>query len=251
MRRLLLSLPLLPLLACGEEQQPPPGRTIDTSCGLDCEAQQRYGLTLNRCFEYTDTAEAQEFIPLAVHVLPQLATLEGGVKALEVQYLGTGGLLKMTDYFTFDDLDLKLVRRKVSGTASQSNSYQDANSQLVGVTLLSGDAAPGTSLTSDVRAQVTRGTTTVEDTNFRVSVHAASDAEKTVPEGTHPEALKLLTFETPDHAPDPVRVFVPGLGFIRLDTRLTLTATDEAKTYLLQRVRDVTAGGDDFCGRVE
>jgi hypothetical protein len=250
MRRPLLCLPLLPLLACGGgEPQPPPGRTIDTSCGLDCEAQQRYGLTFDRCFEYTDTAEAQEFVPLAVHVLPQLATLEGDVKSLEVQYLGTGGILKMTDYFVFDDLDLKLVRRKLAN--ANSVSYLDGSDNLVGVTLVSGEAAAGTNLTSDVRARVNVGTSTVEDTTFRVSVQATSDSEKTVPEGTHPDALKLLLSETPDHAPDLVRVFVPELGFIRMDTRLSLTPSDAATTYSLQRVRDVEAGGEDFCGRVE
>src|SRR5262245_19903143 len=103
-------------LGCGGKATPDAG-TVDTSCGLDCAAQTRFGLLFGTCFEYTDGTTAATPPALAAEVMP-LTTLEGGLSVLQLKY-SSGGQRRMQDSFTIVDGTLKLVRREfgVGGTS--------------------------------------------------------------------------------------------------------------------------------------
>ena len=85
----------------------------------------------------------------------------------------------------------------------------------------------GNTLVSEVTAQVNRGSTRLEESRFQVSVTAPDASRTTVPHGSFPDALQLLISETPSHGEDPVRVFAPDVGFIRLDTRFSFDSTHD------------------------
>jgi hypothetical protein len=247
-RWLLAALPALGCIACGPPPNPPPADAgVDTSCGLDCAAQSRYGLLVDRCFEYSDTTGAADPAVLGVQVKPVLS-LEGGVGALPVEYR-QGGQIRMTDHFRFDGQDLLLARRAV--VAGESITYKDGGGAITGLAWFKEGVAAGQNFDSSAEADLISGGSRVsEPTTLRVDVLAASTAERTVPAGTFAEALKLGFNETPFHGGDPQRVLAEGTGFILLSTRFSLTSTGTAQPYRLQRIRDLgtTEAGPEECG---
>src|SRR4051812_6733723 len=120
MRR--LALVSLFALACGGNKTPPDaGPMIDTSCGIDCAAQTRYGLLTGQCYEYSDGPSMVSPAALAAEVLAK-TELEGGVAVMQVRYT-VGGQRKMQDSFGLVNGELKLVRREF-GLGGTSVSYK-------------------------------------------------------------------------------------------------------------------------------
>lgn len=238
----------LALAACGPAPRQEQDAGIDTSCGLDCAAQQHYGLLVNRCFEYSTTAFAQNPAALGVVVRP-VEQLEGGLPVLPLEYRESGQT-KMTDYFTLRDGSLLLARR--TWLPGQSVTYRDAeDGPISGVTWLSPSAAVGETYSSSTWATVAgAGNLISEATTYRVVLAAASTSERTVPLSTYPEALQMLLSETPDHGVDPRRVFVDGTGFVFFTSSFSPLASVTASPYYLQKIRDLGTpdAGPEDCG---
>ncbi len=251
MLAMMRAFPLAPALAllaaCGPPPvKPPPDAGPDVSCGLDCAAQQRYGLVVGRCFEYSSTQAAANPASLGVKVLP-VFTLEGGVDSLPFEY-SEGGLVKLTDYFTLGQGALVLARRTFS--PGQSVTYRDAANAIAGVAWLKASTGAGENFTTSTSADVVgSGARHADDTTYQVTTAAPTVSEQTMPAGSYPDAFKLLFSETPDHGRDPRRVFVPGTGFILFSTPFNIVGGTAAE-YRLQKVRDIVASdaGSVECG---
>lgn len=245
--RTLTALAVFIASACGQTMKPVVDAGPDTSCGLDCVAQQRYGLTVNRCFEYSADSTAKQDPPALGAWVRPVFTLEGGLKVLPVEYRQNGQIL-VVDHFTIVNGELWLVRREFKGS-SQSVSYKKG-SALSGVKWLGLDSAMGENYntTTDAFVVNSAGAGTTTATAYRVTTAAASTSELHTPAQTYAAGLKLLPGESPDHGSDTRRVFVPDVGFVVISSAFNL-AGGNAVPYSLQRVRDpgTPDGGADDC----
>ncbi len=230
-------------LACGAPNKPTPDAGPDTSCGLDCAAQGRFGLIVDRCFEYSSSATTPDSLPaLGLWVKP-VFTLEGGVKVLPVEYR-VGGQVKLIDDFGLVNGDLVLMRREFSGQG-QSVTYKNAANAIVGVKWATMDVAAGQTVTTTAQAFVvgTSGQGTSEAVTYPVTANAATVSEQKTPLKTYPEALELLFGENPPHGSDAKRVFVPDVGFTVVAAPFSMNATAPTPV-MLQAIRDLgTADG--------
>ncbi|MFT3709966.1 MAG: hypothetical protein QM817_20230 [Archangium sp.] len=214
----------------------------DTSCGLDCAAQTRYGLLLDTCFEYsTDNTTAQTPPSLGVWVQRQMTAdglfeLEGGVKSLVVEYR-QGGQTVGTDYLTIKNSDLYLLRRIAGG---QSVTYK-TDQAITGVKWLSMTTGTGENFSTMSSAFLSRDNSSTA-TAYRITTDVPTGAEKKTPMMTYDSAIKILFGETPDHGSDPRRVFVPDVGFTLIASPFSLLGGSPTPHYL-QKVRTVTVGG--------
>lgn len=228
--------------ACGAPK-PKPDAGVDTSCGLDCVAQENYGLILNRCFEYATSRTTGENPPaLGVWVKPELFELEGGIKVIEVEYRQNGQNLQ-TDFFTLTNGDLVLMRRIAR---SQSVTYRTGTT-ITGVKWLTSVTSTGENFSTNTTAFLSRDNSEAA-TAYRITTEVPGLDEKRGPAGTWDNGIKILFGESPDHGSDSRRVFVPGLGFTLIASPFNLTGGSPTPVYL-QRVRDIgTAdGGNDAC----
>jgi hypothetical protein len=235
-----------PLVSCGRPADHVPQSAVDASCGLDCASQQRYGLIVQRCFEYANPSVAPDELAIGAWVRPP-QRLEGGRLVLPVLY-SEGGLIRMTDLFFFEGGDLYLARR--SFQSGQSVTYRDEAANIVGVPWWQVGAAANRSFQKQVQADVWDGSTrTRQATTFRVNTLEPTDQERTVPAGTFGAALKIVITETPEHGMDTRRVFAEGTGFTLFASPLHL-AGETSTEYRLLRIRDVGAqdGGSHPCG---
>lgn len=214
------------------------GGIIDTSCGLDCDAQEHYGLVVNRCFEYSDDSLKKDPPSLGAQVLP-VFTLDNAVKVLPVEYR-QGGQLRMRDSFSLKDGDLVLVRREFSASSS-SVTYRDASLAISGVKWLSLNSAEGETSTTQSKALIAgaSGAAQQNDSTYRVTTAAPSPSELKTPLREFTTGLKLLSSESPTgYGNDTRRVFVPGVGFVLIASPFSLTG-GTATPMMLQRIRDI------------
>ena len=233
---------VLALAACGTPEPAPTDAGVDTSCGIDCEAQAVFGLLPQRCFEYTDTQQMQDTPALGVLVQPA-EDLET-VKVIPVRYY-QGGIIKMTDFFMFAGKELRLARRSFVG--AQSVTYRDADGAILGATWFPPGTAVGQNFTSNVEAVVSTGSSTnTESTTFTVVTSPPSASERTVPHGEYADAIKLIFNEQPAHGMDARRIIQPDLGVTLFSSSFNLSGTG-ATEYRLQTVRDI-GEGDHSCG---
>ncbi|MEW5742801.1 MAG: hypothetical protein AB1938_28045 [Myxococcota bacterium] len=245
MRLLALSLSLS-LLACGSKPMTQQDAGPDTSCGLDCFAQARYGLIIERCFEYSsDPLNKQDPPALGAWVRP-VFTLEGGVKVIPVEYR-QNGQIRMIDSFSIVDGNLRLMRREFSGTG-QSVTYK-TGMDITGVQWLTLGSAAGETYTTNTDAFIANQSTSMTvPTAYRMTTAAASSSELRTPLETYTAGLKLLVGETPDHGSDPRRVYVPDVGFVVIASSFSL-APGTATALSLQKIRDIGSpdGGSEGC----
>ncbi len=236
MRLLLLA---LIITACGSASLGGGDAGPDTSCGLDCAAQNTYGLIVNRCFEYSDDATKKKDPPsLGALVLP-VFTLDNSLKVLPVEYR-QGGQLKMRDSFVIKDGELLLARREVAAT-SQSVTYRDTSLKVAGVKWLQLDATAGATYTTPSKALVVNesGAMNSTDSSYRVTTAAPSAPELKTPLNAYPDGLKLLYGESPtDNGSDSRRVFVPNVGFVLIASSFSLVP-GATTPMSLQRIRDM------------
>ena len=234
------------LSACDQQEKPPPDAGVDTSCGIDCDAQARYGLILNRCFEYVTSNDE-----VMGAFVSETRELEGGIPVIAVDYYDGSGIWRMTDSFTIVSGSLKLVRREWKSGAGGSVTYKDEANAIVGATWWEPSTTSGQSIVSEVVADVVVGTRTADPTTYTVVTTEPTSAEKTVPAGTFDNSVKML-FNLQSGAsqgPDARRVFAENTGFTTISTSFSATSTDYV-TYRLQAIRDIgTAdGGNHPCG---
>jgi len=245
MRLLVLTLSLA-LLACGSKPATQQDAGPDTSCGLDCYAQARYGLIIDRCFEYSTSTSTPDDPPaLGLWVRP-VFTLEGGVKVIPLEYR-QNGQIKMIDSFMIVDGVLKLARREFSGTG-QSVTYKTGQ-DITGVTWLQLESGAGETYTTNTDAFVANQSSgTTVPTTYRMTTAAASSNELKTPLQTYTSGLKLLVGETPDHGSDARRVYVPDVGFVVVASSFSLVP-GTAVPLSLQKIRDIGSpdGGADAC----
>jgi len=241
--RTLRLVPLLLLAACGTpstKQDAGP----DTSCGLDCAAQARFGLIVDRCFEYsTDSATAQNPPAMGAWVKP-VFTLEGGIQVLPVEYR-VSGQTKMIDNFGIVNGDLVLMRREFSAT-SQSVTYRDTNNTITGVKWLPSDVGPGENFPSDTQAFVVgaSGMGNTEATSYKTTTVAGTTSQLRTPLKDYPDGMQVIFSETPFHGADSQRVFVPDVGFIMITSDFSLVQGSPTPLRL-QKIRDL--GGATDC----
>jgi hypothetical protein len=230
-------------VACGAAKKPTaPTAHVDTSCGLDCVAQKKYGLTVGTCFEYTThPTGTSNPADLGVLVRP-VSSLEDDVKVLDLEYWQSGQRL-MTDSVLLTDGELRLARR--SGTFG-SFSYESAETgTITGVPWIKAATKAGDTFSTVAQVDViTSSGRTSESVTFRVNAVAPDLAEHelTVPAKTYDTGLKLIVNEQPAHLTDPQRIFVPEVGFVQISSRLGQSGAYE--TYRLQKVRTA----DTDCG---
>jgi hypothetical protein len=245
-----LSLAVASALALAACSAPPnkvvdAGRTIDTSCGLDCEAQHTYGLMINTCFEYASSPTASD--PPAIGAwVKDLFTLEGGVKTIPVEYR-QAGQTKMFDYFGIA-ADGKLVLMRREFAAGQSITFKNATNDIVGVPWLELDSALGTNLDTTATGDVLNGTRTQESTTYRVTIDEPSASQLLEPVRADPfdGGLRMLFSESPDHGSDAVRIWVPNVGFVNFSTAFALSG-GTASQYRLQKIRTIGNDGGATC----
>lgn len=236
------------LVACSPPPKVIPDAGIDTSCGVDCAAQSRYGMILGRCFEYSDTMSAQTTPALSVWVR-QLLTLEGNVPVIQADYR-QGGQTRMIDSFLFTQGELRHARREFFPVA-QSVTYKDDTGKITGVTWLEPTSDDGQHVTTSAKADVSAtGGRSSEPTEYKTSFAAANATELNVPLKKYDSGLQMLFDESPnEHGLDGRRVFVPDVGFILFSTSLSLQPGPPVLQYRLQKIRDVaTDGGAADCG---
>jgi len=240
-----ISLLTVLLAACGSEPRGPSQQqsTVDKSCGLDCDAQAHYGLKLSTCFEYT-TQYTGVSNPADLGVLVKgVGTLENDVRVIDLEYRQSGQIL-MTDSVRLTGGDLQLARREGD---SGSFTYENASGEAVGVTWLRRNTEAGALLTSEatVDAIVASGRTH-DAVSYRVNVVQpdGSEDELKVPAGAYASGLKLLMTEEPAQQADPLRIFVPNVGFIRFSSKLG--GDGPYQTFRLQKV--YVADSEDLCG---
>lgn len=246
MRLTFLSLIASVLAACGPRPTTTPDAGPDTSCGLDCAAQNRYGLIVDRCFEYSDSNTTPADPPALGAWVRPVFTLEGGLKVLPVEYR-VNGQIKMIDSFTIRGGALYLVRREFSGTG-QSVTYK-TGMDITGVQWLQMESGAGETYTTETDAFVANPSGGVSTpTTYRMSTAAASASELKTVLTTYTSGLKLLVGETPDHGSDPRRVFVPDVGFVLIASSFSLRP-GTAASYHLQKIRDIGSpdGGSEGC----
>ncbi len=230
----------LALAACESKKPPAADAGPDMSCGLDCEAQEVFGLIVNRCFEYSADPAQKQTPALGVWVRP-LFELEGGIKTLPVEYR-KGGMVVQTDYFAFVNGALTLMRRATPG---QSVTYR-TGANITGVKWLDLDATDGeTSSTSSTAGLLDNSTAA---TTYRVITSEATSAEQSSPLGTFEKAIGLQFSENPDHGSDTRRIFVAGTGFTRITSPFNVAGGSSPTPNYLQKIRDVNPdGGSEFC----
>jgi hypothetical protein len=235
------------LLACGGRMNPPPDAgMIDTSCGIDCVAQNRYGLITGTCFEYSDMMLSPANPPALAAEVKAMRSLEGDVPVLDVVYT-VGGQRKQQDSFTIANGELKLVRREF-GTGGTSVSYKDTSGKLIGATWLTPTSSAGENETTSTSADVVNGASRMSDaTTYRVTLSAGAVADLQTPLETFDGGVKLLITESPtDHGSDSRRVYVPGTGFVLIATPLALSG-GSSQEYRLQIIKNVADAGT-LCG---
>jgi hypothetical protein len=238
MRLILFAVALALSTACGPVK-PKVDAGPDTTCGLDCVAQERFGLILNRCFEYsTDSSTASSPPELGVLVRPleantgKLFELEGGIPVITLEYR-KGGQIIQSDYFTLTNGDLTLMRR-IAGT--QSVTYRTGTT-ITGVKWLTQATGAGENFSTSTSAFLSRDDSSTP-TEYRITTDVPTASEKRTPSGTYDMAYKVLFGESPDHGADPRRVFMPGLGFTVIASPFNLLGGSPTPVYL-QRVRDI------------
>jgi hypothetical protein len=241
--KILAAAALFCLAACSGAPNNTPDAGPDTSCGIDCAAQNRYGLIVGRCFEYSDTTTASNPASLGAEV-QAVEQLEGNVSVLPVQYT-QNGQTRMTDYFTIRNGDLYLARREF--LPGQSNSYKDDAGVIVGVLWLKTNSAAGETSTTTTQADILTGANRHTDvTTYQVTTAQPTPSELAVPAQSYDGGVKLIMSETPSHGADPRRVFVPDVGFSLFASAFS-QAGGNASEYRLQKVRDITASSE-ACG---
>lgn len=241
MRFLLASLALV-LCACGPVK-PTVDAGPDTSCGLDCAAQETFGLIKNRCFEYSvDPLNKTSPPELGVYVKPDLFNVEGMIPTIEVEYR-KGGQILQVDYFVFKNGDLTLMRR-IAGT--QSVTYR-TDMAITGVKWLGQGTGAGENFSTSTTAFLSRDDSSTP-TNYRITTDTPTGAEKRTPLATYETAYKVLFGESPDHGSDSRRIFVPGTGFTIIASPFNLLGGSPTPVYL-QRIRDIGTAdaGSESC----
>lgn len=236
----------LALVACGPKTTTQQDAGPDTSCGLDCAAQQKYGLIIDRCFEYSSDPLAPQDPPaLGLWVRP-VFTIEGGVRVLPVEYR-QNGQIKMIDNFGIKDGSLYLMRREFSGTG-QSVTYK-TGMDITGVQWLTQGSGAGETYTTNTDAFVANQSGGLSTpTTYRMTTADASSSELRTPLTTYTSGLKLLVGETPDHGSDPRRVYVPDVGFVVLASSFSLVP-GTTTPLSVQKIRDIGSpdGGSEGC----
>ncbi len=234
--RALCAAAALTFFACGKPSTPvDSGTPVDTSCGLDCDAQKRYGLLLNTCFEYASGPSATNPPALGVFVR-EVFTLEGGVKVLVVEY-SVGGQKKMTDSFGITNGRLLLMRREFSG--GQSVTYKAEPSEIVGVAWLEPGSGDNSNVSTTANADVLiSGTRKTESTTYRATLASASGSQLTTPARVFDAGFQMLFSEDPDHGSDGLRIWVPDVGFVNFSSTFLITGGNSTQ-YRLQRIRTI------------
>lgn len=240
-------IPAALLFACGPMKMTPDSGP-DTSCGLDCAAQQRYGLILDRCFEYsTDGTTGSNPPSLGVWVRKEntadgLFELEGGVKTITVEYR-QGGQTVQSDAFTIKNGDLYLMRRIAGG---RSVTFK-TDAAITGVKWLTMATASGENYSTTTSAFLSSDNSTTP-TTYRITTDVPTAMEKRTPLMTYDAAIKVLFGESPDHGADPRRVYVPDVGFTVIASPFNLAGGSPTPHYL-QRIRDIGTpdAGTDAC----
>ncbi len=246
---LLGALAALALFGCSPDPEPVPDAGIDDTCGIDCEAQNRFGLIADRCFEYSDTQDRQDSPTIGALVRP-VRELEGGVKVIPVEY-SESGVGRMEDLFMIVGGELRLARRTFTASGDRVD-YRDEASNIIGVTWLQPDTSAGQNFSTQAHADVLAGGQgSNQPTTFTVVASAPTPGEERVPHGHFPDSVKLLFNETrpPPHGLDSRRVFQQDLGFTLFSSSFTL-AGSSPREFRLQGVRDVGTeeGGTHTCG---
>lgn len=209
----------------------------DTNCGLDCSAQDEFGLTLKRCFEFSSSPTAAESPQTYAIYVKGLFTLEGNVPSIEVDYLSSGQL-KGQDFFTLSGGTLKLARR-ITGTSSATYLI---NGAIDGVQWLPSGTIAGAQIDTTRDERLSDGG--LNDVEYRVTTVTASPSELTTvkPAISTDGGFTMIFNTTPAANSDAQRVFVPGTGFIRVTPSTSIIAG--GVPYYLQNIRDIDAGAD-------
>lgn len=235
MRTLLFAVLSVALAACSPPPRTPVDAGPDTSCGLDCTAQQEFGLIVNRCFEYSSDPLAPEVLQPSLGAwVREVFELEGGVKTIPVEYRQGGQILGI-DYFAFDSGNLVLMRR----IARNSSVTYRSGTTITGVTWLPLGAGANQNF-STTRDAFLSSDNSSTSTVYRVTTSDSTASEKRNPAGVATDTAFTLIFgETPDHGSDSRRVFVPGTGFTVITSPFNLAGNPSAIPNHLQRIRDI------------
>lgn len=229
---------LLALAACGPVKPSTDGGVVDDSCGIDCVSQARYGLIANRCFEYSTSDTTKDPQPKLGAFVKPVFTLEGGVKVMPVEYR-EGGQTLMIDNFAFEGGSLKLLRREFP-RQGRSVTFRNDAMAIAGVTWLVADAAPGQNQTTTTQADSvdSQGMHTIEAATYRVTTQAPTAAQLKTPLANYTTGLRLLTVQTPDRGSDPIRTFVPDVGFVTITSAFNYAGGNPTPVFL-HRIRDI------------
>lgn len=222
---------------------------VDSSCGIDCSGQRQVGLLTGMCFEYSDATTRSSPPALGVIVRPA-DTLEGNVPVIPVQYRESG-LLRMTDYFTWNGGSLRLVRRDFG--AGGSVTYKNAAGDLVGVQWIDGTPTSDDAFSTDVTADSfsSTGSRSQVATAYRVTNLAATSGDLLTPLMTYTSGVQLVYSGSSAQGLDFTRTLVPGTGFVGFSSALSMDVTAPSRNFRLQRVVDFNladAGDPLDCG---
>lgn len=237
-----LAVAALAFCACPQPHQEPVDAGPDTSCGLDCAAQNEFGLTFKRCFEFSSSSTVAEYPQTYAIYVKGLFTLEGNVQTIEVDYYSSGQI-KGQDFFTLPGGTLTLARR-ISGGSSATYLKDNA---VDGVQWLPMGTIAGAEIDTTRDERLSTGTTNT-GVSYRITTVEASPGELTTlnPAIATDGGFSMIFNSTPAAKSDTQRIFVPGVGFTRVTPSSTIIAG--GVPYYLQNIRDIDLdAGTDPC----
>lgn len=236
------------LLACPPTVTRSDGGLIDTSCGIDCEAQRHFGLMAGRCYAYSSSSSAAHTPADLAAIVKPVFTLENNISVMQVEYR-IGGTIKMVDSFGLPNGQLWLMRREWPADG-QSVSYKSDGTVLSGAQWLTQSSTAQDSYVTTTKADVILDRSSnrmVNDVSYRVTAATPSMSDLKTPKETYTEGLVMLFSESPgDNGTDPRRVFVPEVGFTVISTPLQRLNGIAVPRYL-QAVTEATGTALNDC----
>ncbi|MGI5863115.1 MAG: hypothetical protein ACOX6T_13780 [Myxococcales bacterium] len=239
LRILFALLPLLALVACGDDPEPQ-----QTDAGIqDYEAY--FNLQQGRCFEYTlaDTKQAAPTLGLAVEEIDE--TTFPGVKAYVVVYRTTAPV--MQDWVSIEDNALKLHKRYFHG--GKEFIYRPP------LTLLEAPIKPGATITSTAQADIHELGTRIANEEHTLRVDVFQPNTERFPVGVDITSYAVHFAETPSTGRPETRYFAPGSGdraapegWVKISFNFSLNESTPAQVYKLQEIRELTGEQSTPCG---
>jgi hypothetical protein len=223
------------LAGCGKE---PPTEVPDA--GIDVEAY--LGIKIDRCYEYTTAATAQDEPSLGVVARLSSMFVAGGYV---IEYSTSG--LTMEDYVSVEGNKLQMHKRNFRGVGGTETNYNPP------LTLLELPIVPGARQNWTAPAIVRQSGTILSNEEHALTVNIFQPGEIALPLGQRVTGTKMVFEEVPGRSE--TRTLIPAGGeeeiggWVHIDFNFSADPAQPRLSYKLQEIRDLTGLVDErACG---